>query len=77
MCLLALKKFDSSRINSLNEIKRILMAICKPKSYENLETGGPPTDKMSKGISADIESSLAYKNESDTEKAAPKFPYDE
>ena len=34
MCLLALKKFNSSRINSLNEIKRILLAICKPKSFE-------------------------------------------
>ena len=40
MCLLALKKFNSSRINSLNEIKRILLAICKPKSFENLESGG-------------------------------------
>lgn len=39
MCLLALKKFNSSRINSLNEIKRILLAICKPKSFENIETG--------------------------------------
>jgi len=37
MCLLALRKFKSKRINSLNEIKRILLAICKPKSVENLD----------------------------------------
>ena len=37
MCLLALKKFHSKRINALNEIKRILLAICKPKSFENIE----------------------------------------
>ena len=30
MCWLTLRKFKSTRINSLNEIKRILMAICKP-----------------------------------------------
>ena len=37
MCLLALKKFKSSRITALNEIKRILMTIVKPESYENIE----------------------------------------
>ena len=37
MCLLALRKFKSKRINSLNEIKRILLAICKPKSFENMD----------------------------------------
>lgn len=37
MCLLALRIFKSKRINSLNEIKRILLAICRPKSFENME----------------------------------------
>lgn len=80
MCLLALKKFDSSRINSLNEIKRILMAICKPKSYENLESAGgvgPAPDKIAKGLSPDVESPQADKSERKAEKTAPKFPYDE
>ena len=44
MCLLALKKFNSSRITALNEIKRILLAICKPKSFENIEQN-TATDK--------------------------------
>ena len=37
MCLLALKTFKQKRILALNEIKRILLAICDPKSYENIE----------------------------------------
>ena len=44
MCLLALRRFNSSRINSLNEIKRILLAICKPQSFENVEQN-TATDK--------------------------------
>ena len=37
MCWLTLRKFKSKRINSLNEIKRILLAICKPQSFENID----------------------------------------
>jgi hypothetical protein len=62
MCLLALKKFDSSRINSLNEIKRILLAICKPKSYENMEPG-KATEKSSKGLENELSPDAAKKDE--------------
>jgi len=76
MCLLALKKFDSSRINSLNEIKRILLAICKPKSYENMEPG-KATEKSSKGLENELSPDAAKKDGQDKEMAPTKFPYDE
>ena len=70
MCLLALKKFDVKRINALNEIKRILMTICKQK--HSSESMDPATDKRKQ---LDPNSLKNVGGETQQEKV--KFPYDD